>query len=259
MDLGLDGKKAIVCASSRGLGKACALSLAREGVDVVINGLHQERLDSAQAEIEALGAGGVTTVMADINTEVGRAALVAVCPDADILVNNNEGPPPGRFEQWKRADFQAAIDANFMAPVFMIQALLEGMKERRFGRIVNITSAMVKSPRSAMGLSTSARTGLTALCKGLSADVAPFNVTINNMLPERFDTDRQKFMAQMAMKIRNISREEAIAEIHDSIAAKRMGLPTEFGDACAFLCSAQAGFISGQNLQLDGGSYSGLI
>jgi 3-oxoacyl-[acyl-carrier protein] reductase len=242
MDLGLNGKKAIVCASSRGLGKACALSLAREGVDVVINGLHQERLDAAQAEIEALSAGGVTAVLADINTEGGRAALVAACPDADILVNNNEGPPPGRFDQWQRADFQAAIDANFMAPVFMIQALLEGMKERRFGRIVNITSAMVKSPRSAMGLSTSARTGLTALCKGLSIDVAPFNVTINNMLPERFDTDRQKFMTELAMKIKGISREEAIAEIHETIAAKRMGRPTEFGDACAFLCSAQAAF-----------------
>ncbi len=259
MDLGLHGKKAIVCASSRGLGKACALSLAREGADVVINGLHQDRLDAAQAEIKALGAGAVTAVLADINTESGREALVAACPDADILVNNNEGPPPGRFDQWQREDFQAAIDANFMAPVFMIQALIEGMKERRFGRIVNITSAMVKSPRSAMGLSTSARTGLTALCKGLSVDVAPFHVTINNMLPERFDTDRQKFMAEMAMKIKGISREEAIAEIHKSIAAKRMGLPVEFGDACAFLCSAQAGFISGQNLQLDGGSYSGLI
>lgn len=146
-----------------------------------------------------------------------------------------------------------------MAPVFMIQALLEGMKERRFGRVINITSAMVKSPRAPMGLSTSARSGLTAMCKGLSVEVAPFNVTINNMLPERFDTDRQKFMAEMAMKIKNISREEAIAEIHESIAAKRMGAPSEFGDACAYLCSAQAGFISGQNLQLDGGSYSGLI
>lgn len=237
MDLGLTGKKAIVCASSRGLGKACALSLAREGVD----------------------AGTVVAVLADINTEAGRADLIAACPDADILVNNNEGPPPGRFDKWQRADFQAAIDANFMAPVFMIQSLLEGMKERQFGRIVNITSAMVKSPRSAMGLSTSARTGLTALCKGLSVDVAPFNVTINNMLPERFDTDRQKFMAEMAMKIKGISRDAAIAEIHESIAAKRMGAPSEFGDACAFLCSSQAGFISGQNLQLDGGSCSGLI
>ena len=259
MDLGLSGKKAIVCASSRGLGKACALSLAKEGVDVVINGLHQEHLDAAQAEIEMLAAVGVCTVLADINSESGRAALIAACPDADILVNNNEGPPPGQFAKWQREDFQAAIDANFMAPVFMIQALLEGMKERRFGRIVNITSAMVKSPRSAMGLSTSARTGLTALCKGLSVDVAPFNVTINNMLPERFDTDRQKFMAEMAMKMKGISRAEAIAEIQESIAAKRMGTPAEFGDACAFLCSAQAGFISGQNLQLDGGSYNGLI
>lgn len=259
MDLGLNGKKAIVCASSRGLGKACAISLAREGVDVVINGLHAEHLDTARVEIEALGAGGVTAVLADINTEAGRADLIAACPDADILVNNNEGPPPGQFAKWERKDFQAAIDANFMAPVFMIQALLEGMKERGFGRIVNITSAMVKSPRSAMGLSTSARTGLTALCKGLSIDVAPFNVTINNMLPERFDTDRQKFMTELAMKIKGISREEAIAEIHETIAAKRMGRPTEFGDACAFLCSAQAGFISGQNLQLDGGSYSGLV
>lgn len=259
MDLGLNGKKAIVCASSRGLGKACALSLAREGVQVVINGLHDDRLESAQAEIEALGGGGVIAVQADINSEAGRAELVAACPDADILVNNNEGPPPGQFDKWQRADFQAAIDANFMAPVFMIQALLEGMKERRFGRIVNITSAMVKSPRSPMGLSTSARTGLTALCKGLSVEVAPFNVTINNMLPERFDTDRQKFMVEMMVKQMGISREQAIKEIEQSIAAKRMGLPLEFGDACTFLCSAQAGFISGQNLQLDGGSYSGLI
>ena len=259
MNLGLHGRKAIVCASSRGLGKACALSLAREGVDVVINGLHQDRLDAARSEIEALGAGNVMTVLADINTEEGRERLVTACPQADILVNNNEGPPPGRFDAWRRDDLQGAIDANLMAPVFLIQALLEGMKERHFGRIVNITSAMVKSPRAPMGLSTAARSGLTAMCKGLSVEVARFNVTINNMLPERFDTDRQKYMAEMAMKIRGISREEARAEITESIAAKRMGEPSEFGDACAFLCSAQAGFISGQNLQLDGGSYAGLI
>ena len=259
MDLGLKGKKAIVCASSRGLGKACAMSLAREGADVVINGLHQERLDAAQAEIEISGAGRVTTILADINTESGRDTLVAACPAADILVNNNEGPAPGQFANWQREDFQSAFDANFMAPVFMIQALIEGMKEREFGRIVNITSAMVKSPRAPMGLSTSARSGLTALCKGLSVEVAPFNVTINNMLPERFDTDRQQFMAQMAMKLKGITMEEAISEIHESIAAKRMGAPSEFGDTCAYLCSEQAGFISGQNLQLDGGSYPGLI
>ena len=259
MDLGLDGKKAIVCASSRGLGKACAISLAKEGVDVIINGLTEERLAGAEAEITALGAGRVSAVLADINTESGRAALIAACPDADILVNNNDGPPPGAFSNWQQADFQAAIDANFMAPVFMIQGLIEGMKARAFGRIVNITSAMVKAPRAPMGLSTSARSGLTAFCKGLSAEVAPFNVTINNMLPERFDTDRQKFMVEMVVKFKGITREEAIAEIHESIAAKRMGQPHEFGDACAFLCSAQAGFISGQNLQLDGGSYPGLI
>ena len=259
MNLHLNGKKAIVCASSRGLGKACAASLAREGADVVINGRHQDQLDTAKTEIDALGTGSVTAVLADINTVSGREALIHACPDADILINNNEGPPPGQFERWQRADFQAAFDANFMAPVFLIQALLNGMKARKFGRIVNITSAMVKSPRAPMGLSTSARSGLTAMCKGLSQEVAQFNVTINNMLPERFDTDRQKFMTEMAMKIKGISREEAIAEIHESIAAKRMGDPVEFGDACAFLCSAQAGFISGQNLQLDGGSYAGLI
>jgi len=259
MDLGISGKKAIVCASSRGLGKACAVSLAREGVDVVINGLQQERLDETVEEIARLEAGRVRAVLADINTEDGRTRLIEACPDADILVNNNEGPPPGVFNKWQREDLQQAVDANLMAPVFMIQGLLEGMKDRSFGRIVNITSAMVKSPRAPMGLSTAARSGLTAMCKGLSVEVAPFNVTINNLLPERFDTDRQKYMLEMAMKIKGITHEQAHQELIDSIAAKRMGEPSEFGDACAYLCSAQAGFISGQNLQLDGGSYAGLI
>ena len=259
MDLGIRGKKAIVCASSRGLGKACALSLAREGVDVVINGLKEEHLETAVAQINALGAGQATSVRADINTDTGRAALIAACPSADILINNNEGPPPGNFRNWRQQDLQSAIDANLMAPVFMIQGLVDGMMARRFGRIVNITSAMVKSPRGAMGLSTAARSGLTALCKGLSQDIAESNVTINNLLPERFDTDRQKFMVNMVMNLRNISHEEACAEMINSIAAKRMGQLEEFGDAAAYLCSAQAGFISGQNLQLDGGSYAGLI
>lgn len=259
MDLGLSGRKAIICASSRGLGKACATALAREGVDIVINGRSAENLDIAAAEIRALGAGAVKTVLADINTAEGRATLVAACPDTDILVNNNDGPPPGSFQQWEEADWLRALESNLLAPVFMIKALVEGMKERRFGRIVNITSAMVKAPRSVMGLSTTARSGLTAMCKGLSVDVAPFNVTINNMLPERFDTERQQQMAKLAMAFKKITYEEARAEIAESIAAKRMGTPSEFGDACAFLCSAQAGFISGQNLQLDGGTYPGLI
>lgn len=259
MDLGLQGRKAIVCASSRGLGKACAMSLAREGADVVINGRNAEVLDLAAHEIAAVAKGSVTPIAADINTGEGRARLVAACPEADILVNNNDGPPPGAFQQWDESHWQAALEANLLAPVFMIKALIEGMKERRFGRIVNITSAMVKAPRSAMGLSTTARSGLTAISKALSVDAAPFNVTINNMLPERFDTDRQQQMAKLAMQFKKITYEEARAEIAESIAAKRMGLPYEFGDACAFLCSAQAGFISGQNLQLDGGSYPGLV
>lgn len=259
MDLGIKGKKAIVCASSRGLGKACAQSLAREGVDVVINGLDEERLESTRAELAAEFDVTVIAIRADINHAEGRSQLIEACPDADILINNNEGPPPGRFQNWSPEDLQTAIDANLMAPAFMMQGLLDGMIERQFGRIVNITSAMVKSPRGPMGLSTAARSGLTALSKGLSKDVAASNVTINNMLPERFDTDRQKYMVNMAMQVKSISHEEAYAEMVNSIAAKRLGQPEEFGDACAFLCSAQAGFISGQNLQLDGGSYAGLI
>ncbi|MGB1087060.1 MAG: SDR family NAD(P)-dependent oxidoreductase, partial [Alphaproteobacteria bacterium] len=242
MDLGLNNKKAIVCASSRGLGKACALSLAREGVDVVINGRTEENLQSAAAEISALKAGKVTTVLADINTADGRAALLAACPAPDILVNNNEGPPPGLFNDWGESDWQAALQANLLAPVALIQAVLPGMQERKFGRIVNITSAMVKAPNVFMGLSTTARSGLTAMCKGLSGTVAQDNVTLNNILPERFDTDRQKQMAEIAVAMRGITLEEARAEIANTIAAKRMGEPHEFGDACAYLCSAQAGY-----------------
>jgi len=259
MDLGLTDRKAIVCASSRGLGRACAAALAREGVHVVVNGRSAETLDRAAFEISSGAKGSVTPVVADLNTQEGRAKLIAACPDADILVNNNDGPPPGDFRYWSDADWHLALNANMLVPLAMIRELMEGMKERRFGRIVNITSAMVKAPRAVMGLSTAARSGLTAMCKGLSTDLAPFNVTINNMLPERFDTDRQKKMAELAMAFKKITMEEARAEIAESIAAKRMGDPSEFGDACAFLCSTQAGFITGQNLQLDGGTYPGLI
>jgi 3-oxoacyl-[acyl-carrier protein] reductase len=259
VDLGLAGKKAIICASSRGLGKACAMSLAREGVHVVINGLHQAHLDTALAEIRALNAGEVTALVADISTAAGRDSLLAACPDADILVNNNAGPPPGVFQSWGEAEWRDALTANMLAPIFMIQGLIEGMKARRFGRIVNITSAMVKSPHPAMGLSTAARTGLTALCKGISAESVAHNVTINNLLPERIDTDRQKQMAKLMMQAQGLTFEEARAAIAGTIKARRMGRPEEFGDACAYLCSAQAGYICGQNLQLDGGSYAGLF
>jgi 3-oxoacyl-[acyl-carrier protein] reductase len=259
MDLGIKGRKAIVCASSQGLGLACATSLAQEGCVVFVNGRDPARLDQAVAHIQAATGARATTVVADINTEAGRARLVAACPDADILVNNNAGPPPGELADWDHAAWLAALEANMLAPILLIRALLPGMRQRRFGRIVNVTSAMVKSPRAHMGLSTAARTGLTALCKSLVPEVAKDNVTINNLLPERIDTGRQRFLAERMMKMEKIGYEEARARIVDTIAAKRFGKPEEFGAACAFLCSEQASFISGQNLQLDGGSYRGLI
>ena len=259
MDLGLTGRHAIVCASSRGLGRACAAALAREGCNVVINAREEAQLNATADELRATGGGEVTAVAADINTADGREKLLNACKEPDILVNNNAGPPPGEFANWGPADWQSALDANLLAPTFMIQGVIEGMKARRFGRIVNITSAMVKSPHAAMGLSTAARSGLTALCKGLSNEAVAFNVTINNLLPERFDTDRQKFMAKVLMERQGLTMEQAREAIANTINAKRFGQPEEFGDACAYLCSAQAGFISGQNLQMDGGSYAGLI
>lgn len=259
MDLGLKGRHAIVCASSRGLGRACATSLVREGCHVIINGRDENALADTEAFLREMGTADVSAIAADINTPEGRAALMEACPQPDILVNNNAGPPPGAFSNWGPDDWQTALEANLLAPAFMIQGVIEGMKERRFGRIVNITSAMVKSPHAAMGLSTTARSGLTALCKGLSNEAVAFNVTINNILPERFDTDRQKFMANILMERQGLTYEEARAEIANTINARRFGQPEEFGDACAYLCSTQAGFISGQNLQMDGGSYAGLI
>jgi len=260
MDLRIEGRKAIVCASSRGLGKACATALAREGCDVVINGLDESRLANTADEIRKATGAKVTAVRADINTEDGRNALAAASPETDILVNNNAGPPPGKFEDWNRGDWTKAIDANMLAPIFMIKAVLPGMRARRFGRIVNITSAMVTSPRfSDMGLSTSARLGLTGMSKSLSRAVAVDNVTINNLLPERIDTDRQRFMAERMMKQLNITFEETRQRIADSLPAKRFGLPEEFGDTCAFLCGAQSGFLTGQNIHLDGGAYEGIV
>lgn len=259
MDLGLAGRRAIVCASSRGLGRACAHALACEGVDVVVNGRDRETLEATTDAIRRDSGSRVTAVVADLCTEAGRASLLAACPEPDILVNNNGGPPPGRFEDWDHARWLAALEANLLAPVLMIRGVIGGMRERRFGRIVNITSAMVKAPLGAMGLSTAARSGLTAVCKGLSKEVARDNVTINNLLPERIDTDRQRFMAELRAKTGGVSLEQAYREMAASIAAGRLGRPEELAATCAFLCSEQAAFISGQNLQLDGGSYPGLI
>ena len=259
MDLGIAGRRAIVCASSRGLGRACAEALAAEGASVVVNGRDAARLESTAHEIRAKTGAQVTAVAADLCSEDGRASLLAACPEPDILVNNNGGPPPGRFEDWDHARWLAALEANLLAPVLLIRAVVGSMRQRRFGRIVNITSAMVKAPHAAMGLSTAARSGLTAVCKALSKEVARDNVTINNLLPERIDTDRQRMMAELRAKTGGVSLEQAYTEMAASIAAGRLGTPAELGAACAWLCSAQAGFISGQNLQLDGGSYPGLL
>ncbi len=259
MDLGIRGRNAIVCAASKGIGKACALALAREGVHVTINARDGSRLEATAAEIRAIAEGRVAAVAGDIAREDTRRALLAACPAPDILVNNNGGPPPGRFEDWDRDAWLGALEGNMLAPIFMLRAVLGGMVERRFGRVVNITSAMVKTPVAAMGLSTGARAGLTSLCKAISREVAHANVTINNILPERIDTDRQRFMAELGAAVNGWSVEESYADICSRIAARRLGRPDEVGAACAFLCSAQAGFISGQNLQLDGGTYAGLL
>ena len=259
MDLRIRGRKAIVCASSQGLGRACAEALAREGVSIVLNGRDQAKLDAVAGEIAGAHGVDVMPVAADLDVESERERLIAACPEADILVNNNAGPPPGRFEDWDHAQWLAALESNLLAPAMLIRGLLPGMKERGFGRIVNITSAMVKTPMGPMALSTTARTGLTALCKSISKDAVRHNVTINNLLPERVDTPRQEQMAEFVVKISGVTYEEARAQQVASIAAGRLGLPEEFADACAFLCSAQASYISGQNLQLDGGSYDGLI
>jgi 3-oxoacyl-[acyl-carrier protein] reductase len=259
MDLGIAGRTAIVCGSSQGLGFACALALSQEGVRVVINGRDKARLESAADRLRAAGRAEVTPVAADLALADGRARLLEAVPDCDILINNNAGPKPAYFSDVDQAAWLEVLEANMIAPMMLTNAVLPRMKEQRFGRIVNITSAMVTTPRPHMAPSAGARAGLTGAMKALALEVARFNVTINNMLPERFDTDRQHQMAKAAMQRDGISYEEARVRQVESIAAKRLGDPEEFGATCAFLCSAFAGFISGQNVHLDGGSYPALI
>jgi len=260
VDLGLAGRTAFVAASSQGLGLACARSLAREGVAVTINGRDGDKLAAvAQGLRDEIDGAQVAWVAADLTTAEGRATIVATLPAVDILVTNNAGPPPGRLDEWDEAALVGALRSNMVPAVELMRAYVPGMRERRFGRIVNITSAMVKSPAADMGLSTSARAALTAISKSVSNDVVADNVTVNNLLPERIDTPRQEFMAQRLMTAHGIDHDEAYRRIASTVAARRLGRPEELGDACAFLCSAQAGYISGQNLQLDGGSYGGLV
>jgi len=259
MDLNITARKAIVCASSRGLGRACAIALAAEGCEVFINGRDPASLNQAAVEIRDSTGVEVVQVVADLNSGAGRTALLAACPAPDILVTNNGGPPPGRYQDWDINTWQQALEANMLSAIMLIQAVVGGMRARQFGRIVNITSAMVKSPRLPMGLSTAARAGLTAFSKALSLEVVRDNVTINNVLPERIATDRLTYMTGQLAKHKNISLEQAQTEMLAPVPAGRFGTPEEFAAACLFLCSSQSGYITGQNLQLDGGAYSGLI
>ena len=257
MDLGIRGKTALVCAASKGLGRACALSLAREGVRLVITARGRDALEATAAEIRKACGVEVQAVVGDITTNEGRRAALAACPAPDILVNNAGGPPPGDFREWDREVWMKALNANMLTPIELIKATVDQMIARRYGRIVNITSSAVKAPIAVLGLSNGARTGLTGFIAGLARQTARHNVTINNLLPGFFLTDRNRTTIAAFAKERGVSEEEALAERLRTIPAGRQGDPAEFGDACAYLCSAQAGFITGQNFLLDGGAYPG--
>jgi 3-oxoacyl-[acyl-carrier protein] reductase len=257
MDLGISGRKAIVCASSRGLGLACATALAEAGCEVVINGLDAARLDATAAQLRNATGATVTAVPADVATADGQAALFAACPEPDILVNNNAGPPPRDFRQLTRQQMLDGVIANMVVAIELIQRAIEPMMAKKFGRIVNITSGTVKLPQAGLDLSSAARGGLTIFVAGVARQVAANNVTINNLLPGAFETDRLKTVLGAAAKRRNISYDEAKAERIASIPAKRFGDLAGFGATCAFLCSAHAGFITGQSILIDGGAFPG--
>lgn len=257
MDLGIKGRTALVCAASKGLGRACAMALAREGVAVTIVARTPGPLEETAKAIRAATGAKVATVATDITTEEGRTKALAACASPDILINNAGGPPPGDFRDWDREQWIKALDANMLTAIFLIKATVDGMIARQFGRIVNITSSAVKAPIDILGLSNGARSGLTGFVAGLARKTARHNVTINNLLPGPFDTER--FHANVAVAAKSSGRriEDVLAERVRGNPAGRIGQPEEFGDACAYLCSAQAGFITGQNWLLDGGAYPG--
>lgn len=259
MDLGLNGKRAIVCAASKGLGRACAVSLAREGVSLVIAARTPGPLDEAAQLIRTETGVDVTAVACDVTTEAGRADLLAACPNPDILVNNAGGPPPGDFRDWGRDDWIKALDSNMISAILLMKAVIDGMIERRFGRIANITSGAVKQPIDALGLSNGARAGLTGFVAGLSRQTAKHNVTINNLLPGPFETDRLASNMAAAAKKAGRDVEEVTAERRAANPSARFGDPAEFGDLCAFVCSAQAGYMTGQNFLIDGGAFRGTL
>jgi 3-oxoacyl-[acyl-carrier protein] reductase len=253
MDLGIRGKRALVCASSKGLGRGCAEALAGAGVDLVMNARGAEALEAAATAVRAAHQVNVVTVAADITTEAGRAAVLAHGP-FDILVTNAGGPPPGLWSDWSREDFLKALDANMLTPIALMQACLPGMMARGWGRVVNITSVSVKAPIATLGLSNAARAGLTGFVAGTARQVAGKGVTINNLLPGIHATDRAIALDGAVVKARGISLEQAVAERSATIPAGRYGTAAEFGATCAFLCSQHAGFIVGQNILLDGGA-----
>jgi 3-oxoacyl-[acyl-carrier protein] reductase len=255
MDLGIRGRTAIVCASSQGLGQGCALALAEAGVALVINGRNRVLLDQTAAQIRATTGVAVTAVVADVSTAEGQAALLEACPAPDILINNNGGPPLKDFRALDRKAMLDGVTMNMVTPIELIQKVIDSMTARGFGRIVNITSISVKMPLAGLDLSSGARAGLTAFMAGVARSVADKNVTINNLLPGSFDTARLRGNLSAAAKRNNVSESEAAARSMANIPAKRFGTPAEFGQTCAFLCSVHAGFITGQNILLDGGAY----
>ena len=257
MNLGIAGRKAIVCASSRGLGKACARALAEAGCEVVINGRDAKRLEATAAEIASHAGVKVIPVAADVATPEGQKALLAACPAPDILINNNAGPPLRDFRELSRQQMIDGVVANMVVAIELIQKVIDPMCERKFGRIVNITSGSVKMPLAGLDLSSGARAGLTAFLAGVARTVAGKNVTINHILPGAFDTDRLRSTFPRAAEQKGITVEEAAKQRAAGIPAKRFGQPDEFGAACAFLCSSHAGYITGQNLLIDGGVFNG--
>lgn len=257
MDLGIEGKTAVVCAASKGLGRACALSLARNGVNVTIVARTPGPLEQTAGEIRDAAGVGVTAVVADITAPEGRELALAACPQPDILVNNAGGPPPGDFRDWSHDDWIQALNANMLTAIELIKATVDGMIERRFGRIVNITSSAVKAPIETLGLSNGARAGLTGFVAGLARQTVRHNVTINGLLPGPFATDRLKANTRAAAERTGRPFEELWTERQSANPARRFGRPEELGEACAFLCSQQAGYITGQNLLIDGGGYPG--
>lgn len=259
MDLGIKGKRALVCASSKGLGRGCAVALAEAGVDLVLNARGQEALEATADYIRTNYGVDVKTVAADVATQAGREALLAAAGDVDILVNNAGGPPPGMWTDWSRDDFIAALDANMLAPIALMQALMPGMIDRGWGRVVNITSGSVKAPIPQLGLSNSARAGLTGFVAGTSRQVAQYGVTINNMLPGIHATDRAVSLDTGVATAQGIDIAAAKAQRQATIPARRYGTADEFGATCAFLCSQHAGFIVGQNIVVDGGAINATI